>query len=328
MKNLVLLFLLFFSAFTDSQTITPIADLKQNDSTGVPVYLGQTFTVTGIVTSSNQLGNSGPGTIQDRTGSITVYGSSFANSVNIGDSVIVTGELSQYNGLTELNPSSSSDVEVISSNHDVLPEIVTISQIINQQWNGVEEYEGKLIRINNVSISGSGNFASGTNYLISDTSGSLTDGLRIDNSVSTIIGQPIPSGKIDIIGVLGQFKYSPPYNSGYQILPRFIADIIDNGAPLILSPVLAADIDTGSFTVYFSTARSGDTKIKYGLTKSLELDSLYVNNDTTQHVIKVTGLSSFKTYYYRVYSSNEKGTSESDLNLVTTSFFKSFLRNY
>jgi phosphatidylserine/phosphatidylglycerophosphate/cardiolipin synthase-like enzyme len=318
LKNLVILLLLFFNAFTYSQTITPIADIKQNDSTGVPVYLGQTFTVTGIVTSSNQLGDSGPGTIQDRTGSITVYGSSFANSVNIGDSVIVTGDLSQYNGLTELKPVSSSDVEVISSNHDVPPAIVTISQIINQQWNGVEEYEGKLIRINNVSISGSGNFASGTNYLISDTSGSLTDGLRIDNSVSTIIGQPIPSGKIDIIGVLGQFKYSPPYNSGYQILPRFITDIIDNGAPLILSPVLAADIDTSSFTVYFSTARRGDTKIKYGLTKSLELDSLYINNDTTEHVIKVTGLLPSKTYYYKVYSSNAKGTSESGLNLVTT----------
>ncbi|MEJ2618390.1 MAG: hypothetical protein P8Z35_25770, partial [Ignavibacteriaceae bacterium] len=287
----------------------------------VPVYLGQVFTVTGIVTSSNQLGNSGPGTIQDMTGSISVYGSSFANYVSIGDSVVVTGELSQYSGLTELNPASSSDVEVISSNHEVLPAIVTISQIINQQWDGVEDYEGKLIRINNVSISGTGDFSGGTsgqNYDITDTTGTLTSGLRIDKDVTSIVGTPIPSGKIDIIGVLGQFKYSAPYNSGYQLFPRFISDIIDNGAPLILSPVLAADIDTNSFTVYFSTARNGDTKIKYGLTKSLELDSSYINNDTTEHIIKVTGLSSSKTYYYRVYSSNAKGISESDLNLVTT----------
>ncbi|MGA9293536.1 MAG: phospholipase D-like domain-containing protein [Ignavibacteriaceae bacterium] len=321
MKNLILLLLLFFSALSYSQTITPIADLKQNDSTGVPVYLGQVFTITGIVTSSNQIGNSGPGTIQDRTGSISVYGSSFVNNVNIGDSVIVTGELSQYSGLTELSPGSSSDVEVISSNHEVSPTIVTISQIMNQQWDGVEDYEGKLIRIDNVSISGSGDFSGGTsgqNYDITDTTGTLTAGLRIDKDVTSIVGTPIPSGKIDIIGVLGQYKYSAPYNSGYQLFPRFISDIVDNGAPLILSPVLAADIDTNSFTVYFSTARNGDTKIKYGLTKSLEIDSLYISNDTTEHVIKVTGLSSFKTYYYRVYSSNAKGTSESDLNLVTT----------
>ena len=220
LKNLILLLLLFFSALSYSQTVTPIADLKQNDSTGVPVYLGQVFTITGIVTSSNQLGNSGPGTIQDRTGSISVYGSSFANYVNIGDSVVVTGELSQYSGLTELNPGSSSDVEVISSNHEILPTIVTISQIINQQWDGVEDYEGKLIRINNVSISGSGDFSGGTsgqNYDITDTTGTLTSGLRIDKDVTSIVGTPIPSGKIDIIGVLGQYQYSAPYNSAFLI---------------------------------------------------------------------------------------------------------------
>ena len=168
---------------------------------------------------------------------------------------------------------------------------------------------------------------SGQNYDISDTTGTLTSGLRIDKDVTTIVGTPIPSGKIDIIGVIGQYKYSAPYNNGYQLFPRFISDIIDYGAPLILSPVLAADIDTNTFTVYFTTARNGDTKIKYGLTKSLELDSLVINNDTTKHVVKVTGLLSSKTYYYRVYSSNSKGVSESDFKFSYNSFFQPFFRN-
>jgi uncharacterized membrane protein len=321
LKNLILFFLILFDSFSFAQTITPIADLKQNDSNGVPIDTGQVFTITGIVTSSNQLGNSGPGSVQDETGAISVYGNSFVNGVNIGDSIIVTGFLSQYNGLAELNPNSSSDVKVVSSNHDIQPEVVTISDIINQQWDAVEDYEGKLIRINNVSISGSGNFSGGTsgqNYDISDTTGTLTSGLRIDKDVSSIVGQPIPSSKVDIIGILGQYKFSPPYNSGYQLFPRFVLDIVDNGAPLILSPVLAANIDTSSFTVYFKTARNGDTKIKYGLTKSLELDSLSINKDTTDHEIHVTGLFPFKTYYYKVYSSNSAGTSISDLNSVTT----------
>jgi phosphatidylserine/phosphatidylglycerophosphate/cardiolipin synthase-like enzyme len=321
LKNLLLFFLILLNSFSYSQIITPIADLKQNDSNGVPLDTGKVFTISGIVTSSNQLGNSGPGSVQDNTGSISVYGSTFANKVNIGDSVVVTAVLSQYSGLAELVPISSSDVNVISSNHQVLPVIVTISQIVNQEWNGVEDYEGKLIRINNVSISGSGNFSggsSGQNYDISDTTGVLTAGLRIDKDVATIVGTPIPTSKVDIIGILGQYKYAPPYNSGYQLFPRFISDIVDNGSPLILSPVLAADIDTASFTVYFKTARNGDTKIRYGLTKSLELDSLSINNDTTVHVIKVTGLLPSRTYYYKVYSSNSVGTSESSLGLVTT----------
>ena len=68
-------------------------------SNGVPLDTGQVFTVTGLVTSSNQLGNSGPGTIQDKTGSISVYGSSFANNVNIGDSVILIAVLLSIVGL-------------------------------------------------------------------------------------------------------------------------------------------------------------------------------------------------------------------------------------
>lgn len=318
MKNLIFVLSFLLSSFIYSQTVTPIADLKVNDSNGVPVDTGKVFTLTGIVTSSNQFGNSGPGSIQDNTGGISVYGSSFSNNVNIGDSVLLTAVLSQYNGLTELKPNSASDVNVISSGHNIVPAIVTISQIINQQWKGVEEYEGKLIRINNVSITGSGNFVGNKNYVITDNSGSLTDGLRIDQDASTLVGTPIPSGKVDIIGIVGQFKYSTPYNSGYQLLPRFISDIVDNGEPLILSPVLAADIDTNSFTVYFQTARNGDTKIRYGLTSSLEMDSSSINDDTTDHKITVTGLNPATTYYFKVYSTNSKGTSISDLKSVTT----------
>ncbi len=93
----------------------------------------------------------------------------------------------------------------------------------------------------------------------------------------SIIGQPIPSSAVDIIGILQQYKSSAPYNSGYQLLPRFILDIVDDGAPLILNPVIAADIDTNSFNVYFNTVRNGNSMVKYGLTSNLELDSVVVS---------------------------------------------------
>ena len=189
---------------------------------------------------------------------------------------------------------------------------------MNQQWNGFEEFESLVIRINNVTIQGSGNFTSGTNYNITDATGSLTNGLRIDNDVSSIIGQPIPSSSIDIIGLLGQFDFSPPYSSGYQILPRNIFDIVDDGAPLILNPVIAANIDTISFTVYYNTARNGNSQVKYGLTPDLEIDSVVINADTTVHVVPITGLDEATRYYYRAYSTNLVGTSMSSLQTVTT----------
>ncbi len=152
----------------------PIADLRYNDANGVPVDTGQVFTIAGIVTSSNQFGNSGPGSVQDQTAGVCIYGPTFSNVVNIGDSVTVTAKLTQFSGLTELSfnlPGAS--VVVHSTGNETTPEIITINDISTQQWNGYEEFEGLLIRINNVTIQGTGNFASATNYNISDPTGNF-----------------------------------------------------------------------------------------------------------------------------------------------------------
>lgn len=318
-RNLFITFILLLPAFLYSQTVVTIDSLRYNDANGVPIGMGQYFTTTGIVTSGNQFGNSGPAAIRDFGAGVSVYGSAFANQVLIGDSVTVTGQLTHFRGLTQIdfNLGGASFINH-SSGHSFDTTIVTINQIKNQQWNGYEEFEGMLIRINNVTIQGTGNFASGTNYNISDPSGSLTEGLRIDNDVSSIIGTPIPSGPIDIIGVLGQYKFAAPYNSGYQIMPRFIQDLVFDGSPQILSPVIASDITTSSFTVYFHTAREGNSQVKYGLTPSLELDSVVITGSTTNHVVPVTGLSAATLYYYKAYSTNQNGTSSSSLHNVTT----------
>ncbi len=320
MKLFLKLFLLLivFTGISNAQNIVPISDLKNNDGNGVPIDTGKVFKVTGIVTSSNQFGNNGPGSVQDLTGAISIFGSAFANPVKIGDSVIVSGTLTHFRGLTQFDANRAGfSLQIISSNKTVEPQVITIAQINSQQWNGFEEFESELIRINNVQISGSGNFAGGTNYTITDPTGSAE--MRIDNDVTTIIGTPIPSGKVDIIGILGQFKFAAPFNSGYQIMPRFILDIVDDGKPVILSPIIAANVDTSSFSVFFNTARNGNSKVKYGKTTSLELDSVVVNDDTTSHRVDISGLQPATQYYFKVFSTNSVGTSESQLKSVSTS---------
>jgi phosphatidylserine/phosphatidylglycerophosphate/cardiolipin synthase-like enzyme len=315
-------FVLFFiagSLFLHAQSVVPISTIKTNNADGIPVGNGQVFTISGIVTSSTQLGSAGPGTVQDATGAIAVYGSSFCSKVKLGDSVTVTSTLTFYNGLAELDFSKTgSAVTVHSSGHSVEPLIVTINEINNQSWNGIEEFESELIRINNVTISETGNFAGNKNYTITDASGSGNQMLRIDTDVSSLVGSPIPPGKVDVIGILGQYKTSAPYNSGYQIQPRFIADIIDDGRPNILNPVFTSNIAMNSFVVNYTTSRNGNTKVKYGFTQALELDSVFVDNDTTIHIVKISGLQPGKTYYYKVYSVNSKGSSESAVYQVTT----------
>lgn len=319
MKKLFFTIVFVISSLSFAQTISSIAQLKNNDANGVPSDTGQVFTITGIVTSSNHFGASGPGSIQDLTGGISIFGSGFAGQVSIGDSVTVTSTLTHFNGLTQLDfRRAGSSLTKHASNKYFDTTVVTISQITSQQWNGFEEYESRLIRINNVTIQGSGNFASATNYNITDATGTLSAGLRIDNDVTSIIGQPIPQSPVDIVGVLGQFKSSPPYNSGYQILPRFLSDIITDNTPLVLNPVVASNITSNSFTVYFNTVRPGNSQVKYGLTPSLELDSVLIEGNTTNHIVQVSNLQPGTLYYFRAYSRNSFGSSSSSIQSVTT----------
>ena len=313
------LFVFFFLSSISFSQVVPIADMRLNDTNGVPVGLNQIFTIAGVVTSSNQIGTAGPATIQDITGGMAIYGSSFVSQVSIGDSVTVTGTLTHFNGLAEVSASLTGFSFVKHSSQNYFDTtIVTLSQIINQQWNGFEEYESRLVRINNITISGSGTFAGNTNYNITDATGTIAAGLRIDSDVTSIVGTTIPSSAVDIIAVLGQYDNASPYSSGYQLMPRFVSDIIGDGSPLILNPVIAANIDTNSFTIYFNTARNGNSQVKYGLTASLELDSVVINDDTTYHVVPVTGLDELTHYYFRAYSTNENGTSLGPLQSVTT----------
>ena len=318
-KKLVVFFCLVISAAAFAQTVVPISSVKTNDSTGVPTLNGQIVTVSGIVTSATQFASAGPGSIQDVSGGVAVYGSSFCSQVKIGDSVTVTATVTNYNGLEELDFSKAgSKLVKHSSGAIVEPLIVTLSEINSQTWNGLEELEGELIRVNNVTISSSGIFAGAKNYTITDASG--TGQIRINAGVTSIIGSSIPTGKVDIIGILGQYKSSAPYNSGYQLQPRFIADIVDDGRPNILSPVFASNLEPNSFIVNYTTARNGNTKVKYGLTSSLELDSVVINNDTSIHIVKISNLLPLTTYYYKAYSANAAGTSESAVYQAVTGY--------
>ena len=296
---------------------TPIAEIRVNNSSGVPINMDQQFTVSGVVTSSNQLGFNGPATIEDNTAGLSIYGSGFAGQVQIGDSVTITSTLTHFNGLTQFGFSSSGSSFINHGNiGEPEPEIVTISEILGQQWNGVELYESKLIRINNITINASGSFSGNTNYSISDGTG--TSEIRIDQDITEIVGTAIPSSTIDIIGVLSQYDPSPPHSTGYQLMPRKLVDIVTGNQPLIVGSVIASNITTNSFKVYFNTARNGDTKVQYGLTQSLEIGTESIDESTTTHVIEISGLTPLTKYYFKAISENESGVSESDILTVFT----------
>ena len=70
--------------------------------------------------------------------------------------------------------------------------------------------------------------------------------------------------------------------------------------------------------MFFSTARNGNSEVRYGKTEDLEIGSIILDTDTTEHLVEITNLEEYTKYYYRAYSTNDVGTSESDLKSVLT----------
>jgi hypothetical protein len=165
----------------------------------------------------------------------------------MGDSVTVTGFLINYRGLSEFTFSGETSGVVVHENVGApVPKIVNISDVLNQEWNGVERLEGSLVELRSVEFADTGKFEAWKNYNITD--GTHTMILRVSNE-GILDGVPIPAGKVNVRGIIGQYKSSAPYNSGYQLLPRSGNDILLNtssGSINIITPVEGEEFSAGS----------------------------------------------------------------------------------
>lgn len=288
----------------------PIGEVKENDSLGVPLRLNELVTVRGIVTVANEFG--GPSYIQDNSAGLGIFGSSFSSAVAIGDEVVVSGVIQPFNGLSEIvNPILHT---IISSGNVVNPVIVNAAQIANDGIGGVEAYEGLLVRLNAVTVTGVGTWQANTNYPLNDPSG--TTEIRIDNNTN-IVGAPIPGGAFDLIAVAGQFKTAPPYIGGYQLLPRFTSDVISTG-PIFVTPPVETAITPNSLTIGWQTLNNGSTHAFYGLTPALELGVAGFDSSRTSHSLVLGGLDPAAVYYIKAFSVGSSDTSFAQTLIAST----------
>lgn len=288
----------------------PIAEMKVNDSLGVPLNINQLITVRGVVTVANEFG--GPSYIQDNSGGMAIFGSQFSTAVGIGDEVIVSGIVQPFSGLFEIvNPRLHS---IVSIGNVVTPVPVTASQIANDGIGGVEEYEGRLVRVNAATVTGSGVWGANTNYPLIDPTG--TTEIRIDNNTN-IVGTPIPGGVFDVIGVVGQFKQTPPFIGGYQLMPRFTSDILFTG-PIIATFPVETNIQPNSLTVQWETSYNGSSYVRYGLTPSFELGITGTSTPTTNHSVQITSLLPASVYYIQAFSVSGQDTSTATTLIAST----------
>jgi hypothetical protein len=92
-----------------------------------------------------------------------------------------------------------------------------------------EVNEGELVRINNVTFQNAGQAITGnTSYILNAGASSFIMYIR---SGSNMIGQVLPNGTIDLIGISSQ------YITDYQIIPRDYNDFIIPPTIQIISPI-------------------------------------------------------------------------------------------
>ncbi len=138
----------------------------------------------------------------------------FGYTVTEGDLIRVRGTVEQFNGLNQINIDTLSvEMQGVALH---APQVVTALD---------ESTESKLIRINGLQLVDSTANASGVNYTVDN--GSMTFTMRFDAQQADLFGKGIPFEFFDVIGIGGQFDQDDPADGGYQILPRYMPDILN-----------------------------------------------------------------------------------------------------
>lgn len=176
---------------------------------------GERVTVRGLATSSSTSYN-GPFFMRDASGPWNaIYAYHTAGGVTVGDSVIVSGYVDEYYNWTEI--SGVDYVQILSSGHPVVPDIVTPALLADSATS--EAYENSLVMMDSVEV-----------FTAPDvegewTCGTLLDSVAVGDFCIAAIGGPgyeYPSIGLHI-DITGGYRW---HFGEYKIEPRDSADIV------------------------------------------------------------------------------------------------------
>lgn len=261
---------------TSTADIRSINDIQYTSVAGDGSYpsalTDQSVTTGGIVTATNYFG--GNFFISSSQGGawngILVYDDSY--TPEMGDSVLLTGTVSEYNGYTELTDLTL--YEVISSGNSLPnPEPVNTANVLN------EEYEGVLIQVNNCNVTEG--FDSYGMIKVDDSSGECDIRTGIYNLMDenfTLIDDYEFSQITGVIGI----------NAGHNsVHPRSLNDFqAANNGFIVLTEDQSIDHNNAfSYPIQISIIQSSKTITGYSLQASYSDDVFeYMGYDKTNTV--------------------------------------------
>ncbi len=160
---------------------------------------------TGMITARNIY-------IQDATAGIQVRFTS-NNTFAVGTEIeinITDAEISTFSGVLQLNNVPNGNAFALGSG-SITPRVATIADI-NANY---DDWEGQLVKITGVTITGTTANYSGTNTL-TDATGSMD---LFTSSFATFASTPYPTGTVSVTGILTE------YNGTKEILIRDVTDV-------------------------------------------------------------------------------------------------------
>ena len=208
---------------------------------------------------------------------VCVYGS--LKTGNIGDSVLVSGKVTEYQSLTEI-----SNVDYFynfKDNKAVEPVEISVSDI-------GEEYEGMLVKVKNVTFADAGTeipYESGASYEFSDGSATSTIYSRYNSRLGF---QTIPEGVLNVVGVVSQ------YQDTYQILMHDANGFTlgtDNEVPEVTS---VSVINATTIELLFNeivTAESANNMDNYTLSDNIRITRAYRYSSGKRVLLLVENMS-------------------------------------
>ncbi len=249
----------FIMSGSGGATVIPISQaIEDLNNDFIPDHLGDTVTVQGVIFSPNYQTSNNSFYISDGTAGtdIFVYGPPVF-TWNMGDMLEVTGEVTQYNGMTEIVLLDTSSWSLISTGNPT-PEPVVLT--LAQYKANAEMYEGSLVGFMSLDLAGGTWPAAGSSANLQLTDGPDTVTFRIDSDTD-IDGQPEPTWPVDVIGIGSQFDASVPYDGGYQIFPRYYAtDFLPAGSLPVELTSFTAEANLNSVSLNWKTASETNNK--------------------------------------------------------------------
>lgn len=197
--------------------ITPIADVQDTTGSGsdASALVGEVVTITGTISAESYAFGDNYYWIQDAKApwsGIKVYDPD--RGTVYGDSVMITGTVKEYWGVTEIDPVSS--YTILATGKEVEQMLVTTGEIGTGGANA-EAYEGCLVKVEDVAITNSD--AGYGQWLVSDGSGDV----MIDDAADYYFEPADNDSAKAITGVL-EYSYGD-----HKIQPRLAYDIVDAG---------------------------------------------------------------------------------------------------